>query len=137
MDKLLANPKFRNQHKNKLTKVQKELQMVQKSACTSPKIIPVAIHFQNTTGASIACLRALAQEQVDILNDDFAGTNSDISKWNNQASSYFPGVQNGEACLRFCIADKNHPTGFGLNNGDPAVTLNKTSGDTCTFGRRR
>lgn len=39
-------------------------------------------------------------------------------------------MQNGEACLRFCIADKNHPAGFGLNNGDPAITLNKISGDT-------
>ncbi len=130
MEQLMADPEFRAKHEAKLEKLTKELYYVEsRSGCTTPKVIPVAIHFQNINNASIACLRTLAQAQVDILNADFGGTNSDISTWNNTAAAYFPGVDNGEACLKFCIADKNHPAGFGLNNGDPAVTLNKTTGD--------
>ncbi len=129
MDKLLSDPTYRQKHEKKLKKVEAVLQnFAYKSACTSPIIIPVAVHFQNATNTNLACLRQLAQTQIDVLNADFAGTNNDISKW-DQAASYFPGVSNGEACIRFCIADQNHPAGFGLSNGDPAVTLNKTSGD--------
>ena len=31
--------------------------------------------------------------------------------------------------MRFCLADKNHPAGYGLSDGDVAVTINQTSGD--------
>jgi len=52
-----------------------------------------------------------------------------VSQWNNQASARFPGVSNGEACIRFVIADQNHPAGYGLSNGSPAITVNRTQGD--------
>lgn len=130
MEGLMANPNYRAAHEEKLNKLKKELEKIElRESCPNPKVIPVAIHFQNVNNTNLACLTALAQQQVNILNADFGGTNSDIATWNNTASSYFPGVSNGEACLKFCIADKNHPSGFGLNNGDLAITLNQTSGD--------
>ena len=130
MEELLSDPTYRKIHEEKFRKVEAVLENGElKANCSSPKIIPVAVHFQNTNNADIACLRQLAQTQIDILNADYGGTNSDINKWTNQAASYFPGISNGEACLKFCIADQNHPSGFGISNGDPAVTLNKTSGD--------
>ncbi len=101
----------------------------EKAQCNSPVIIPVAMHYQGANISQKACFIALAQNQVAILNNDYAGTNSDISKWNNQAANSFPGVSNGEVCLTFVIANTNHPSGFGLQNGDPAVTINRTNGD--------
>ena len=100
-----------------------------KAQCASPTLIPVAIHYQGVNDADAACLRQLAVTQINILNDDYAGTNSDINKWTGQAASAFPGVSNGEACLKFVIADQNHPSGYGLSNGDLAVTINRTQGD--------
>lgn len=130
MDKLKTDPAYNEAHQAKFTRLENALTNVEeRAACTTPKVIPVAVHFQGVNGADIACLRQLAQSQIDILNNDYGGTNSDITKWDNQAASSFPGISNGDACIRFCIADKNHPSGFGLNNGTPAVTLNQTSGD--------
>ena len=97
--------------------------------CPSPVVLPVAVHFQNISSPNIACLRTLAENQVQILNDDIQGLNSDITNWSGSASGFFPGVSNGETCLEFCIATQNHPAGFGISNGDPAVTVNQFSND--------
>ncbi len=130
MDKMMTDPTYNEAHQAKFVRLEEEMNLLEeRAACTTPKVIPVAVHFQGVSGANITCLRQLAQSQIDILNNDYGGTNSDITKWDNQAASYFPGVSNGDACIRFCIADKNHPSGFGLSNGTPAVTLNQTSGD--------
>ena len=131
MESLMQDPEFEAAHKAKFTRINQALEEIKsRSSCGSPTIVPIAIHFQGVTNPDQACLVALAQTQVDILNKDFTGTNTDIGNWTNQASSSFPGVSNGEACLQFCIADKNHPTGYGVANGSPAVTINATTGDT-------
>ncbi len=128
MQTLMANPDFKAKH---LKKIEKVSQMVSNRStnCTNRIVLPVAIHFQGVSNPDADCLRALAQNQIDILNADFKGTNSDINKWTQNAASSFPGISNGDACLEFCIATKNHPTGYGLSEGDPAVTINKTNGD--------
>jgi hypothetical protein len=41
--------------------------------------IPVAVHFPTGSNANRACLVALAQNQIAILNNDFRGTNADIT----------------------------------------------------------
>jgi len=130
MNRLMTDPTYSEEHQAKFARLENELSNLEaRAACTTPKVIPVAVHFQGVNGANITCLRQLAQSQIDILNNDYGGTNSDITKWDNQAAGSFPGISNGDACLRFCIADKNHPSGFGLSNGTLAVTLNQTSGD--------
>ena len=96
--------------------------------CNDPLLIPVAVHFQNT-GIPMACAIDMALSQVETLNADFAGTNLDISEWNNLQPGIWPGISNGESCIQFCLATLDHPPGFGLSEGDYAVTLDQTSGD--------
>ncbi len=130
MERLLTDPNYKNDHEMKFKRLEKIASRPnQRLACTSPTIIPVAVHYQGVSSPNASCLVDLAERQIQILNEDFAGTNSDINKWGNAASN-FPGVSNGEACVKFCIATKNHPNGFGLSNGAPAVTINKTNGDS-------
>jgi hypothetical protein len=128
MAKLLESPEYKKAHEQKLLLVSS--MVGDRAACSGTILLPVAVHFQGVSNPDVPCLSTLAQTQIDILNQDYTGTNSDISLWNNNASPSFPGVNNGEMCVEFKLADQNHPTGFGLNNGDPAVTVNQTNGDS-------
>jgi gliding motility-associated-like protein len=96
--------------------------------CPNEILIPVAVHFQGT-GIPIACAIDMALDQVETLNLDFSGTNTDIGLWSAAQASTFPGIQNDESCIQFCLATLDHPAGFGLNDGDYAVTLDMTTGD--------
>ena len=96
--------------------------------CTNPVQLPVAIHFQGIINPDTACLRALVQNQMSILNADFQGKNADTTLWQSNAH-YYPGLNMGQTCLEFVIANKNHPEGYHLQDGDPAVTINSTTGD--------
>ncbi|MFK8105272.1 MAG: M43 family zinc metalloprotease, partial [Saprospiraceae bacterium] len=127
MEKLLADPEYRNAHQRKLKRMS-EMTITRSANCTNITTLPVAVHFQGVNNPDMDCLRQLAEIQVQVLNEDYQGTNPDIGLWNSNASS-FPGVNNAEACLEFCIASQNHPAGFGLNDGDLAITFNSTSGD--------
>ena len=127
MNQLLQDDEFRKSYEERIEKF-KILQEkgLAKALCATPILIPVAIHYQGVSNPNRSCLIDLAKKQVEILNNDFQGKNSDINKWNNNASSSFPGISAGETCVKFCIADKNHPGGYGLSNGDPAITINKS-----------
>ena len=131
MTKLLEDPAYKRFHENKFVRIGNinKNSAETRALCANPPLIPVAVHYQGISNPDAACLLQLAQNQIDILNADFNGTNSDISEWVNNAASSFPGVNFGETCVRFCLADQNHPSGFGLNNGDKAVTINATTGD--------
>lgn len=131
MEELLKNPEYRRFHENKFKRMASmpANSAATRALCENPPIIPVAVHFQGVSNPDQACLVQLAQNQIQILNDDFNGTNSDITNWTNNASSSFPGVSHAETCIKFCLADKNHPSGFGVNEGEPAVTINTTTGD--------
>lgn len=87
-------------------------------------VIPVAVHYPTGSEGDRDCLEALAQNQIDILNADYSGTNADISQWNIASSSY-PGVNTGAANISFCIAVSNHPVGLDpeLLEGNPCVTI--------------
>jgi len=95
-----------------------------------PIIIPVAVHFPSGLESDRACLEALAQNQIDILNEDFTGTNADISGWTD-AASFYPGVNTGAANILFCIATMNHPTGLDpeMVEGGPAVSIGYNFGN--------
>jgi len=130
MEKLMSDPNYKKAHLEKLRKLAlMDNNPKQRSACANPILIPMAIHYQGIANPNINCLVSLAQGQVDILNKDFAGTNNDINKWTTNASSFFPGVANGETCVKFVLADKNHPSGYDLSEGSPAVTINRSNGD--------
>jgi len=128
---LMQDPNYAKAHEAKFVKLSKAIEKVEsRASCANPVLVPIAVHFQGVTNPDVACLVTLAQTQIDVINEDISGTNSDISKWTTQAANNFPGVSNGEACVNFCIATKNHPSGYGLSEGSPAVTINKTTGDT-------
>jgi len=130
MEKLLSNPDYKKFHEDKFRKLlSMDNEIRHRSSCSSPVIIPLAVHYQSISNPNQSCLVNLAEVQVDILNKDFTGTNSDINKWESNAASFFPGASNGEACVKFVLANKNHPSGYGLSEGAPAVTVNKASGD--------
>ncbi len=126
MHELLSDPQYRAAFDAKLEKV---ASMKNTVANRSAVTIPIAVHYQGISNPNTQCLIDLANEQIAVLNADIQGTNGDISNWTNNASSSFPGVSNGAANITFCLATKNHPSGFNLSNGDPAVTINQTSGD--------
>ena len=89
MDLLLADPEYKAMHALKYRKVAEIGDY--RAECTNKVVVPVAVHYQGLRGAyDENCLRALAQNQIDILNADYGGTNFDISNWTNSASSFFP-----------------------------------------------
>lgn len=126
--KLMKDPTYEANFNKRLAKTNEIIKTRSIVDCNSPLILPVAVHFQNTNGVDISCLQELAQSQIDILNADYSGQNSDISNWANNSGNY-PGVNTANACVQFCIATQNHPSGSGIQAGQPAVTLNQVSGD--------
>ena len=128
MKELLKDPTYQRFHQNKLTRLKNASANSRSSAgCTQKTVLPLAIHFQGISNPDPACLARLARQQVDILNKDFQGKNADRSKWDKVAFA-FPGANLGETCFDFQIANRNHPKGFGLAEGAPAITINQTSG---------
>ncbi len=126
----MLDPIYRTQREQILSKFNRNLQKsVSRSACTSPTILPVAVHYQGVSSSDRACLVSAAQEAIAVLNADFQAKNSDIVQWDNTASKYYPNISKGAACIAFQLATKNHPSGFGISEGDVAVTINKTNGD--------
>lgn len=126
MKQQLQQPIFAKQHAISQAKFDAEL-LKMKSGITQQRatlIIPVAVHFPESNENDRACLEALAQVQVDILNNDYTGTNSDISNWNS-ASSNYPNTNTGSTDVMFVIATQDHPINSDqdLTEGGPAVTI--------------
>lgn len=95
--------------------------------CTTPIIIPVAVHYEGVTTQTAACLQQLALNQIASLNADYSGSNSDIMNYCTDIANGLDSASlayNG-ACIQFCLANQNHPAGFGLNDGDYAITTNQ------------
>ena len=128
MSEMLKNPVFAAEHEANQKKFKAELERRANgdfsTRGTSQIVIPVAVHFPSGNEADRACLVALAQSQVAILNADYTATNADISNW-TLASSFYPGLQTGAANISFCLAVSNHPPGVDpeLLEGEPAVTV--------------
>ncbi len=130
MQEKLQDPAFKADYETRMRSFSRSLRTnvaKSRSACSSPTILPIAYHFDGIGNADKACLVELVKQQTAILNADFQGSNSDIVQWTNTAAPQFPGISNGAACLEFCVATKNHPAGFGLNEGDLAITVNQVT----------
>ncbi len=130
MAQKLENPTYRAAYESATALFERNIKSrtaQSRSACTTPTVLPIAIHYQGVTNPDKACLIKTAKEAVAVLNADFQGKNSDIVQWTNNAASTYPGLSFGEACLEFKLGSKNHPAGFGLSDGDLAITINKTT----------
>ncbi len=126
--KMMTDDSYRKNHERKLSKMQ-AMSSGRSAICSDPTVLPIAVHYQGVSNPDAACLIELAKSQIDILNDDYTSQNDDINNWTDNAASSFPNINNGETCVKFCIATQNHPTGYNLSNGDLAVTINQTTGD--------
>lgn len=97
-----------------------------RSECDEIIYIPVAVHFQLAIPQACAVDKAL--DQVRTLNEDFCGNNPDIDRWELLRPTVWPAIQNKESCIQFCLATLEHPAGYGLSDGDYAVTVEQTTG---------
>jgi len=131
MEQLLSDPTYKEKYEKRMKNHKNFVSNLTdtRALCSSPTVVPVAIHYQGANSSDVSCLISMAQESVTALNADFQGNNSDISSWTGNAASSFPGINFGEACLEFVLANTNHPAGYGLTDGDLAVTVNKVNGD--------
>ncbi len=137
MERIMADPALKAQHFEQQAKFEFELQKLNATqetsrdanATSSPAVvtrIPVAVHFPSSAAATAAvktCLRAFAQNQINILNADYNAANADMATWNNTSSAFFPGVSVGNMNVQFELATQNHPAEAGLVNGNVAVTF--------------
>ena len=122
-------------------KVEKLSARLNSSRQMNTLFIPVAIHFPEADEADRACLEALAQDQIDRVNKDYQGVNSDVSNWTS-VSALYPNTATGMLDVQFCIATLNHPVDAAgvpidpdLVDGQPAVTIGYNfggGGDTDT-----
>lgn len=132
MEERLLDPTYKANRERTIVKFENTLKRTATSrsaACSSPTLLPVAVHFQEATSNDRACLVEIAKKAIAATNRDFHATNNDISQWDNVASRFYPGVNKGVTCVEFQLASKNHPNGYGLQDGDVAVTINQTNGD--------
>jgi hypothetical protein len=130
-DQGMLDPDYRAGFEDRMARMREVLQEQEGNRtpdCANVISLPMAIHYQGASNVDVECLRELAVLQVQILNDDYQGTNADVDLWTNGAAQFFPGVSNGESCINFCIPNSGHPAGYGLADGDPAITINTTSG---------
>ena len=122
--RLELDPEYKKHVENHRNFVKDYIKSGEKSPTCSagPIIIPVAVHFDGgiVPAGQEACAIAIAQEHLAVLNEEFAGLDTDAGTFSN-----FPcfGTTVGEACMEFCLATESHPTGYGLTNGQPAVTF--------------
>lgn len=127
MQQIMNDPAQRAAYIDLQNRFETELERLTTTINRNPNVvirIPVAVHFPSVSGTSALrpCLRTLAQNQVNILNADYNGTNADIVNYLNDAP-FYPGTNTGSLQVEFVIATQNHPAGTGLVNGDLAVTF--------------
>lgn len=90
--------------------------------------VPIAVHFDNglVPTSQEACVIDVVVDQINEVNAEFAGLDVDASLINNFTSCFGAGIL-GDACLEFCLATQNHPSGSGLIEGEYAVTFGTVS----------
>lgn len=79
-------------------------------------VIPMAFHFNGgVTNADMTCIMNTINDQINTLNEDFGGFNTDITTYCNHASNcpadYAPTAVGNDACIQFCLATQNLPGG--------------------------
>gem|GEM_PF-1813441 len=127
------NPEWFAKWKQRQIEVRKKVNKdeVYKTPCSAATsiIIPIVVHYSTPVNCSNPqCLIDIAQAQIDVLNEDFGATNTDLSLWNN-ISSCFPGTDAATAsdgtCIEFRLASRNHPATSGIPDGYPAITIDQ------------
>lgn len=121
-ERLENDPQYRKWLKDLQEKLHKKVDYSKSVSCTNPLIIPVAVHYNgNVTDANETCLIDKALEQVDVLNEDFGGYNSDITDYCDLSEvccdEYPADAISQGTCLQFCLASLDHPAGETVIGG--------------------
>ena len=89
-----------------------------------PILVPIAFHFDSglVPAAQEACAISIVLDQLDELNKEMLGLDADAGLINQFTSCFGSGIL-GDACVQFCLATLEHPTGYGLVDGDYAITF--------------
>ena len=130
---LMQNEKYAEQFKRQRKAIKKKVAESTRSLnCTDIVNIPVAVHFTGgITDDNMQCLIDVCLAQIDVLNEDFAATNADISYYDdlvaNCPDTYPQSALNDGACMEFCMALYDHPASSGIAEGDYAITVGEHS----------
>ena len=128
-----TDPEYAKQFLIQQIKLQENLKRIEKISksrgpgeCPVDKIeIPVVIHYQspaNPTDAQKACLTELAQDHMAVFNQNFSGESC--------------ASDGGGSCIKFTIANQNHPATSGLVDGELAIMFGSNpcpAGDPCAI----
>lgn len=114
--------------RKKIEKILEQRNGKNPSCANGPIKIPVAIHFDSgiVPAAQESCAINVTVDQIAEMNNEIAGLDSDASLINNFLSCFGAGIL-GDACIEFCIGQFNHPPGYGLVDGDYAITFGQVS----------
>jgi hypothetical protein len=133
MQQIMNDPIARQQYLQLQAQFEVELQKMSTLSRNSNAVnnvqtirIPVAVHYPSAgavTESVKTCLRALAQNQINILNADYNAANADIVNFTEGDAEFYPGISVGNLGVQFELATQNHPAGTGLTNGQVAVTF--------------
>lgn len=134
MQQLMQNPEYAAARAKRLAKLPEilpnaDVQFKSGGGCANLLTIPVAVHFYGVNAADADCLIDLAYAQIEVINNDYAALNLDVSNWTGAVANAFPNLQPGTACVEFCLATTGHPASSGIVDGEPAITFNQINND--------
>ncbi|MCB9267514.1 MAG: T9SS type A sorting domain-containing protein [Lewinellaceae bacterium] len=126
-DRMAVDPAYRSYIEQYRRKLNGRIPTRNPDCSGGPVIIPVAVHYN--TGVVPAgqeqCAVGLALDQISSLNAEINGNDPQNSAFSNFASCF--GNVLGNACVVFCLAQYGHPAGYGLAEGDYAVTIGQVN----------
>jgi len=133
-ERIENDPEYRIWLKEIQNQLHNKVELSKSVSCSDPLIIPVAVHYSGgVTDANTSCLIDKALEQVDVLNEDFGGYNSDISNYCDLSEfccdQYPADAITQGTCLQFCLASLDHPSGETVIGGY-AITVGDHSWPT-------
>ena len=123
--RMQIDPAYARHVRNQKKRVKELLEGRNPDCSGGPVIIPVAVHFDAgvVPSGQEACAIDLVVDQLNSLYLEFNGEDPQNSAY-EPLQACFPGSPSiGDACLSFCLASYNHPPGYGLAEGQPAVTF--------------
>ena len=121
-ERLANDPEYHLWLKDLQAQLHKKVDYSKSVSCTNPLVIPIAVHYAGgVTTANENCLIDKALEQVDVLNEDFGGYNSDITNYcdlSEMCCDQYPAdaISQG-TCIQFCLASLDHPAGETVIGG--------------------
>ncbi len=118
-EKMANNPEYADAFQEKMGKIElwKKNRDEAKADCDEILYLPVAVHFQDV-GIDYACAIEMAVNQVETMNEDYAGTNGDFEKFENAQPQMWGNIQSPGSCIQFCLATLDHPASSGISEGD-------------------